>query len=58
MDEIFNRRSIRKYQDKKIPDEDIKLILKLDICCKVLQTTRSDVIRRSIEKYYEEIANK
>lgn len=28
MDEIFNRRSIRKYQDKKIPDEDIKLILK------------------------------
>ena len=39
----------------RVSDEDLK---KLDYCCEVLGLTKAEVIRRGIEKVYDEARNK
>jgi predicted DNA-binding protein len=39
----------------RVNDDDLK---KLDYCCKVLGLTKAEVIRRGIEKMYEEAKKK
>lgn len=37
---------------------DSETVEKLNKCCELLKTTRSDIIRKGIEKIYEEISEK
>ena len=37
---------------------DAETVKKLDKCCDVLETTRSDIMRKGIEKIYDDISEK
>ena len=34
---------------------DVRSVYKLDICCRILQTSRSDILRKGIDRLYEEL---
>ena len=37
---------------------DVRIVDKLDKCCDALETTRSDIIRKGIEKVYDDVSKK
>lgn len=37
---------------------DVRSINKLDACCRILETSRSDILRRGIDRLYEELTEK
>ncbi len=36
---------------------DNRSVTKLDICCRILQTTRSDILRKGIDRIFEDLAD-
>ncbi len=34
---------------------DVRSVYKLDICCRILQTSRSDILRKGTDRLYEEL---
>ena len=34
---------------------DVRSVYKLDNCCRILQTSRSDILRKGIDRLYEEL---
>ncbi len=36
---------------------DTRSVSKLDTCCRILQTTRSDILRKGIDRIFEDLAD-